>query len=40
MSFAVLGSKIGKLHINESDSISTSFPTFKDQFNKAGGNLI
>ena len=40
MSFAVLGSKIGKLHINESDSISTSFPSFKDQFNKAGGNLI
>ena len=40
MSFAVLGSKIGKLHINESDSISTSFPTFKDQFNRAGGNLI
>ena len=39
MSFAVLGSKIGKLHINESESISTSFPTFKDQFNKAGGHL-
>ena len=39
MSFAVLGSKIGKLHINESESISTSFPTFKEQFNKAGGNL-
>ena len=40
MSFAVLGSKIGKLHINESDSISTSFPSFKEEFNKAGGNLI
>ncbi len=40
MSFAVLGSKIGKLHINESDSISTSFPTFKERFNNAGGNLI
>ncbi len=40
MSFAVLGSKIGKLHINESDSISTSFPSFSDQFNRAGGNLI
>ena len=39
MSFAVLGSKIGKLHINESESISTSFPNFKDKFNKAGGNL-
>ena len=39
MSFAVLGSKIGKLHINESDSISTSFPSFKEQFNKAGGSL-
>ena len=40
MSFAVLGSKIGKLHINESDSISTSFPSFKEQYNRAGGNLI
>ena len=40
MSFAVLGSKIGKLHINEAESITTSFPTFKEQFNKAGGNLI
>ena len=39
MSFAVLGSKIGKLNINESDSISTSFPSFKEQFNKAGGSL-
>ena len=39
MSFAVLGSKIGKLYINESESITTSFPTFKDQFIKAGGNL-
>ena len=40
MSFAVLGSKIGNLHINQSDSISTSFPSFKEQFNRAGGNLI
>ena len=40
MSFAVLGSKIGNLHINQSDSISTSFPSFKVQFNRAGGNLI
>ena len=39
MSFAVLGSKIGKLNINESDSISTSFPSFKEQFNRAGGKL-
>ena len=39
MSFAVLGSKIGKLYINESESINTSFPTFKNQFNKAGGSL-
>ncbi|MBD1147224.1 3-phosphoshikimate 1-carboxyvinyltransferase [Pelagibacterales bacterium SAG-MED31] len=39
MSFAILGSKIGKLHINESESINTSFPTFKNQFNKAGGKL-
>ena len=32
MSFAVLGSKIGKLHINESDSITTSFPGFLKYF--------
>ena len=39
MSFAVLGSKIGKLHINQSESVNTSFPTFKDQFIKSGGIL-
>ena len=39
MSFAVMGSKIGNLKINQSDSIKTSFPNFLDLFNKAGGNL-
>tara|TARA_Y100001970_G_scaffold105869_1_gene132601 strand:+ start:6597 stop:7895 length:1299 start_codon:yes stop_codon:yes gene_type:complete len=39
MSFAVLGSKIGNLFIEDSDSINTSFPTFQNIFNKAGGNL-
>ena len=40
MSFSVLGSKIGKLKIRQSECISTSFPSFKDIYNKAGGNLI
>lgn len=37
MAFAVMGSKIGPLKINESDSIKTSFPTFIYEFNKIGG---
>ena len=37
MAFAVMGTKIGPLKINESDSIKTSFPTFKYEFNKIGG---
>ena len=39
MSFAVMGSKIGLLNINESDSINTSFPTFKKVFNEIGGRI-
>ena len=39
MSFAIMGSKIGNLEIEESDSINTSFPTFISEFNKVGGNL-
>ena len=39
MSFAIMGSKIGNLEIEESDSINTSFPTFKSEFNKVGGNF-
>jgi len=40
MSFAVMGSKIGNLKIQDSDSIKTSFPNFVEEFNKAGGNII
>jgi 3-phosphoshikimate 1-carboxyvinyltransferase len=40
MSFAVMGSKIGKLIIKDSESINTSFPNFTEKFNKAGGNIL
>ena len=40
MAFAVMGSKIGNLMIQDPDSIKTSFPNFVDEFNKAGGNII
>ena len=39
MSFAVMGSKIGKLNIEDSDAIKTSFPLFIKEFNKAGGKI-
>ncbi len=39
MSFAVFGSKYGKVQIEEADCINTSFPSFKNEFNKAGGKL-
>ena len=40
MSFAVMGSKIGSLNIENPESIKTSFPNFSKIFNQAGGNLI
>tara|TARA_Y200000002_G_scaffold224430_1_gene185338 strand:+ start:2963 stop:4261 length:1299 start_codon:yes stop_codon:yes gene_type:complete len=40
MAFAIMGTKIGPLTINDSDSINTSFPTFKFELNKIGGNII
>ena len=40
MAFAVMGSKIGNLQINQSESIKTSFPNFFNLFNEAGGNLV
>ena len=40
MSFAVMGSKIGNLIIDNSDSINTSFPNFIEKFNNAGGNIL
>ena len=40
MSFAVMGSKIGNLSIEDAESINTSFPNFIDIFNNAGGNCL
>ncbi len=39
MAFAIMGSKIGSIEINESECINTSFPNFKNMFNKMGGNI-
>tara|TARA_B100001029_G_C15048597_1_gene448986 strand:- start:844 stop:2142 length:1299 start_codon:yes stop_codon:yes gene_type:complete len=39
MAFAVMGTKIGPIKINESNSIKTSFPNFVEEFNKVGGNI-
>ncbi len=39
MSFLVMGSRLGELNIEKSDSIKTSFPNFVEEFNKAGGNI-
>ncbi len=40
MSFAVMGSKIGSLKIQDTESINTSFPNFAEIYNKAGGNFL
>ncbi len=40
MSFAVMGSKVGNLIIEDADSINTSFPNFVEKFNHAGGNIL
>ena len=40
MAFSVMGTKIGPLNIQDSDSINTSFPTFKKEFNKLGGKIF
>jgi 3-phosphoshikimate 1-carboxyvinyltransferase len=40
MSFAVMGSKLGNLIIEDAESINTSFPNFIEKFNKAGGNIL
>ena len=39
MAFAVMGTKIGPLEIEDANSINTSFPSFIDEFNKIGGNI-
>ena len=40
MSFAVMGSRVGNLKIEDAESINTSFPNFIDKFNDAGGNIL
>ncbi len=40
MAFCVMGTKIGPLQIDDSDSINTSFPNFKDELNKLGGKVF
>lgn len=39
MAFAVMGSKIGQIKIDEANCIKTSFPNFIEEFNKVGGNI-
>ncbi len=39
MAFAIMGTKIGPLKIEDSDSIKTSFPTFVSELNKIGGKI-
>ena len=40
MAFCIMGSKLGPLNIKDSDSINTSFPSFKKEFNNLGGNIF
>jgi len=40
MAFAIMATKIGPLSIKDSNSIDTSFPTFKDELNKLGGKIL
>ncbi len=40
MSFCIMGTKIGPLNIDDSDSINTSFPTFRNELNKLGGKIF
>ncbi len=39
MSFAIMGSKVDNLIIEDAKSINTSFPNFVQKFNDAGGNI-
>ena len=40
MAFCIMGSKIGPLKIEDAESINTSFPTFRNEFNMLGGNIL
>ena len=39
MAFAIMGTRVGPLVINDSNSINTSFPTFVDEFINIGGKI-
>ena len=39
MAFSIMGTILGPLKIEDSECIKTSFPTFKDELNKLGGNI-
>ena len=39
MSFAVMGSKLGPIKIEEANSINTSFPSFINEYNNIGGQI-
>ena len=39
MSFCIMGTKLGPLNIDDSISINTSFPEFKNELNKIGGKI-
>ena len=40
MAFCIMGTRLGPLNIKDSDSINTSFPTFKNEFNNIGGSFF
>ena len=40
MAFCIMGTKIGPLKIKDSNSINTSFPSFKDELNNLGGSIF
>ena len=40
MAFMVMGTKLGPLKIQDSNSINTSFPSFVNEFNKIGGKIV
>ena len=40
MAFCVMGTKVGPLDIEDSSSINTSFPTFKNQLNSLGAKIL
>ena len=40
MAFCVMGTKLGPLKIKDFESVNTSFPSFRNEFNKLGGNIF